>query len=94
MYSANIPHIFPISLRQKRNQDTKTVLTTSFKYTNVNQCWILSEQSGFGTSFVPKDLYTGPGKSLSRPEKKQANVFCQNGVNFLRRPGLQEKKNI
>jgi len=33
----------------------------------------------------------GADKSLARPGRKQANV-CQNGVNFLRRLALQEKK--
>ena len=63
-----------MSLRQKRNQDTKTVLTTRSKYTNVNEYWNLGEQSGFGTKFVPKNLYRGAGKSLARPRRKQANV--------------------
>ena len=36
-------------------------------------------------------MYRGVDKSLARPGRKQANV-CQNGVNFLRRLALQEKK--
>jgi len=36
-------------------------------------------------------LYRGADKSLARSGRKQANV-CQNGVNFLRRLDLQEKK--
>ena len=34
----------------------------------------------------------GTDKSLARRGRKQANVFCQNGVNFIRRPALLEKK--
>jgi len=36
-------------------------------------------------------LYRVAGKSLARPGRKKANV-CQNGVNFLQRLALQEKK--
>jgi len=35
--------------------------------------------------------YRGADKSLARPGRKQADI-CQNGVNFLRRLALQEKK--
>ena len=31
----------------------------------------------------------GADKPLARPGRKQANVFCQNGVKFLRRLALQ-----
>jgi len=39
----------------------------------------------------PVTIYSGADKSLARPGRNQANV-CQNGVNFLRRLALQEKK--
>ena len=35
--------------------------------------------------------YRGADKSLARAGRKQANVSCHNGVNFLRRPALQEE---
>jgi hypothetical protein len=37
-------------------------------------------------------LYKGADKSLARPERKQADVLCQNGVNFFLRLALQGKK--
>ena len=52
-----------------------------------------------GTCYSPDDghiiarnMHRGADKSLAQPGRKQANV-CQNGLNFLRRPALQEKKN-
>jgi len=39
----------------------------------------------------PLHTYKGADKSLAQPGRKQANV-SQNGVNFLRRLALQEKK--
>jgi len=38
-------------------------------------------------------MYRGADISLARPGRKQANV-CQNGVNFLRRLAVQEKKTL
>ena len=37
--------------------------------------------------------YRGADKSLARPGRKQVSVSVQNGLNFLRRLALQEKKN-
>jgi len=36
--------------------------------------------------------YRGADKFLARPGRKQANVFCQNGVEFLRRLALHGGK--
>jgi len=36
-------------------------------------------------------MYRGADKSLGRPGRIQANVFCQNGANFLQAPCLAEK---
>jgi len=39
-------------------------------------------------------MYRGADKSSAQPGRKQANVSCQNDVNFLRRLALQEKKKL
>jgi len=41
---------------------------------------------------VVRRIYRGADKFLARPGTKQANISVKNGVNFLRRLALQEKK--